>query len=776
VRLRSLPALTSLLATIANVSSASEPVNLTGPEVIKMDWNTQALRLADVDGDGRTDLAMIDNDSGKVELLFQNNPDNPRHKERRALKRSRWEPVLEDASFWHDSVPMGGFGYDLALGDLNGDGRTDIAFTGGLVPLTLRYQAPDGSWDQSWTYTNFKPKQWGETLIARDMDGDGRTDLLVMTDDEIFFFRQGNKGVMEEPRRYRLAVGQAGDLAVADVNRDGWSDLLFLCGSDRFRRLSMRLQQTPGRFGPEIGFPLSVGSLCLAEVRGGDGSFFATIDGLTRNVIFFTIENAGSVPESLATLQRRDYAAGGARQGTLYAYGDFDGDGDVDIATANPTKAEIRLLRQNAEGDFDEAVSFPSYSKISTLVTLRTPGMPDSLLALSSGEDLAGIISYANGRFGLPRSLSNSGKLISAATGNFTGEGSSIALLEKVGDDYVLSLLTQNPDGEWKKSVSTTVDQVKRKPDTILAAPVLPGGRMALFLFAQKEPVRIFACTKDGIEEKATDSSVRTSCMAGLSASKIGYFDVDGDSIAEILAGGTGFVRALRLKADGALEVAEQYNAQNPEADVIGPVFLRLGGKLSLVFYDSAANRMELLTQDGADKIFRTHETLDWPSQNAVDGMCLADFGGHAGRVLLATSADRISISPLAVPSWTRKQKFPAYETDLDGVRYGMILSGDLTGDGEDEIVGADGRENLLDILARPAPDKPFESEMHFIVFDENGHAQNRQNNTLEPREMLMGDLNHDGRSDLVLLIHDRVLIYMNAAGEKSAPQPASGK
>jgi hypothetical protein len=773
--LRSLPALTSLLATIANSSSASEPVNLTGPEVIKMDWNTQALRLADVDGDGRTDLAMIDNDSGKIELLFQNNPDNPRHKERRALKRSRWEPVLEDAAFWHDCIPMGGYGYDLALGDLNGDGRTDIAFTGGLVPLTLRYQAADGSWDQSWTFANFKPKQWGETLIARDMDGDGKTDLLVMTDDEILFFRQGDKGAMEEPRRYRLAMGQAGDLAVADVNRDGWGDLLFLCGSDRFRRLSMRLQQAPGRFGPEIGFPLPTGSISLAEIHDGKQPFFATIDGLTRNLLFFTIENAGTAPESLATLQGRDYAAGGARQGTLYAYGDFDGDGDEDIATANPSKAEIRFLRQNGEGDFEEAVAFPSYSKISTLVTLRTPGLPDRLVALSSGEDVMGIISYANGRFGLPQPLPSTGKLISAASGNFSGNGPAIALLEKNDDDYTLSLLAQNQGGEWKPGPALTIDSVKRKPDTILAAPILPGGRTALLLLAQKEPVRLFVSADDSLVEKAADSSVRTSCMGGLSASKIGYFDVDGDSVAELLAGGTGFVRALRLKADGALEVAEQYNSQNPEADIVGPVFLKLGGKLSLVFFDTTANRMELLAQDGADKIYRTKETLDWPSQNAVDGMSLADLGGRAGRVLLATSADRISISPLAVPSWTRKQKFPAYETDLDGVHYGMILSGDLTGDGMDEIVGADGRENLLDILARSAPDKPYGSVMHFIVFDENGHAQNRQDSNLEPREMLMGDLNHDGRSDLVLLIHDRVLIYTNAA-ENPAPPSAKNK
>ena len=789
----------TVLAGAAVPCFASAPLSLTGPEVVKMDWNTLALRIADIDGDGRNDLAMIDNDSGKIEILFQNNPASTRHKERRAVKRSRWEPVLEDAAFWHDSVTMGGFGYDLVVGDFNGDGRPDFAYTGSLTPLTIRFQAADGTWDESWTYSNFKARQYGSTMSACDVDKDGKTDLVLMSDEEILVFRQGARGTMEEPRRYRIAAPPATRLLMSDVNGDGLPDILFLSGSDRFRRLSMRLQQSPGRFGPEIGFPLPNGSAGLAEVRSGKSSFYATIDGLTRGIFTFTIADGGSAPVSLATLQGRDYSTGNGKQGTIYAQGDFDGDGDIDIAFANPTQAEIRLMRQNATGDFDEPVAFPGYAKISSLSTLSTPGKPDRLVVTSSGEDVAGIVSYADGRLGFPVPLPTSGKSLAAVTGHFTAETTSIALLEKKDDEFSLVLLEPDGDG-WKRGATLAVKATKRKPDDIAAAPILPDGRDAILLFAAKDPVRIFtvtvpkppapdksasteknegAMTAAVIAETAADSTVRSSCLASVDRNKLGFTDIDGDGVCEILAPAPGYLRALRLKADGTLEVAEQYNSSNPEADIKGPLFAKIGPRDGLLFYDDATDRLEFLTRDASDKVFRTAETLDWPSQNGIDALVLSNLRGKAGLSLLALSEDRISILPLAASSWKRSQKFPAYETDLDEIHYTQIEAGDLTGDGTDEIVAADGNGNLLEILQEPAPDKPYASLLHFVVFEENPHVETRSDNALQPREMLIGDLDHDGRNDLALLIHDRVLIYLSSheALAPTAPTaPAASK
>ena len=114
-------------------------MSLGGPEVLKLDWNTHGLTAADLDGDGRTDLAVIDNDRATIELLYQIKPGTPPDPAKPS-RVNRWEPVVEDARFRRVSVTTGEAMYDLAVGDLNGDGRPDLIYTGEETPLTVRYQ------------------------------------------------------------------------------------------------------------------------------------------------------------------------------------------------------------------------------------------------------------------------------------------------------------------------------------------------------------------------------------------------------------------------------------------------------------------------------------------------------------------------------------------------------------------------------------------------------------------------------------------------------------
>jgi hypothetical protein len=53
-----------------------------------------------------------------------------------------------------------------------------------------------------------------------------------------------------------------------------------------------------------------------------------------------------------------------------------------------------------------------------------------------------------------------------------------------------------------------------------------------------------------------------------------------------------------------------------------------------------------------------------------------------------------------------------------------------------------------------------WRSRLHFQVFETDGHASQRKGSPLEPRETIIADVTGDGRNDLVLLVHDRVLVY----------------
>jgi hypothetical protein len=751
-----------LLALHGSLGAAAKPVNLSGPEVVKMDWNTRALDCADIDGDGRNDLGMIDNDSGKIEILFQNNPGSSRHKERKAIKRDRWEPALEDAPFWHDDVAMGQFGYDMALGDLNGDGRVDIVYTGNFTPLTVVYQDANGKWDKSWTYANIKPQESTHTILIADINNDGRKDIAVLTDKELALFYQDASGKMKEPKRYKLSSSQANNLVLADINGDKLPDILYLSGSDKYRRVSARMQQSPGVFGPEIGFKLPVGSAGFAMTHISPKPVFVSIDGQTRTLLTFSLEEGKGLPSSLATTQIRNYATSASgRQGNLYAWGDYDGDGNTDVAVACPSGAEIVLFRQNESGDFEEGRSYPSLSKIGSIATLHVTGKPDRILVTSDGEDVAGIVDYtAQGRLDFPKALPTDGKTVSVCAGNFDGSGKdTIALIEKRADDYFVTNLKSDDAGNWIRASSTKIANVKRKPEGMMSAKIGKNGADVLLVFAVREAARLFAMSDAGFKEIATDSSVRLSGLSGADASRINVCDVDGDGLPELLVGSTGFARALKLTDKNELVVVDQYNSRNTDAEIKGPMLVQFSGsnKKQMLFFDDTDDKIEMLARDNDDGVYRSVETQDGDSQTGFSGMTLVPMGKGRSGAILVTGQDRMGVIPFDKTSWVKKSYYPAYESELKDVGYTTVASGDLNGDGKPEIVAIDGTENLIEVLEEGGVS--YESAMHFVVFDINQHA-NPHPSAIEPRESLIADLNNDGRNDVAILVHDRVLIY----------------
>jgi hypothetical protein len=756
----------ALLPRAALSDVSVKPVNITGPEVVKMDWNTRSLICADMDGDQRNDLALIDNDSGKIEILFQNNPDNPKQKERLSVKRNRWEPVLEDALFWHDGIIMGMYGYDLAAGDLNGDGRTDFAFSGNLTCLNVFYQNAEGHWDDSWSYNNSKPQQWTGTVVIDDIDMDGRDDLAQLSQDELLVFYQDENGKLREPRHYKLSAPDAHNLIFSDVNGDGLPDAMYLCGNDRFRRTSVRFQQEAGIFGPEIGFPMPNGSIGLATIGVKDGRpAYASIDGKTRMIMSYVLEPDKKAPESLEQMQMNDYTLGATvKQPNLYAWGDFDGDKRTDIVVADPAGARILLFRQTERGDFEEGKAYPSLSKINAISTLHMPAGPDSLAVSSSSEEVAGIVEYTSkGRLGFPAPLPLEGHALSISAGHFENtQNESLALIEQRGDDYYITLVHKDEAGAWTAANSIKIANIKRRPDSMMPIRIDADDHDDLLVFTAKEPARLFLSRETGFEEVATDSPVRLSCMSGADASRVASEDMDGDGRPEMIVGTSGYMRALSLGPDNNLEIVDQYNSRNPSADIKGPLFVKLipdsAGK-QIIFFDYAEGRMELLETDTQDGVYRSSETWESDSQTGFLGMDLIDLGKDGGSSLLVMRQERFGIIPLDRPGWTSKPFVQAYESELDKTFYTSFMAGDLNGDSIPEIIAIDGRENLLDILERNDKDS-FKSVMHFVIFDENPHASSRSSYGLEPREELIADLNNDGLNDVALLVHDRILIY----------------
>ena len=97
-----------LLASSASVIQA-EPrgFRFGDPEVIKLDWNAKCMVAKDLNGDGKVDLAVVNPERARIEILYRRKP-GEKVSRVRPTTPDRWEPDLEDAPYLRETVAFDG--------------------------------------------------------------------------------------------------------------------------------------------------------------------------------------------------------------------------------------------------------------------------------------------------------------------------------------------------------------------------------------------------------------------------------------------------------------------------------------------------------------------------------------------------------------------------------------------------------------------------------------------------------------------------------------------
>jgi hypothetical protein len=162
------------------------------------------IKAADLNGDGKTDLAVVNWGSRDLSLFFGRG----------------------DGTFsTQRSVPYGeGASYALDVGDLDGDGDTDVAVgeTSGLVRIF--FNDGSGAFESTWS---IRAQRGLRSLAIADLNGDGRNDIATANAaaDSVTIALGVAGGAFAEP--YHIAAGKhPRNITAADLNRDGRIDLV----------------------------------------------------------------------------------------------------------------------------------------------------------------------------------------------------------------------------------------------------------------------------------------------------------------------------------------------------------------------------------------------------------------------------------------------------------------------------------------------------------------------------------------------------------------------
>ena len=326
----------------------------------------------------------------------------------------------------HDCAGSGGVGGrqcdplpTLAAGGASGAGG---APSGQIVSLGAATSYPSGG----------PPLQ----MALADLDGDGRLDILVTTTSSdtgstvggvSVLLNQGG-GTFAPARSYGMSAAAQTYLAVADVNGDGKSDVVVTGGLvGATSSADVLLNNGDGTLAAPIHEEIGVSpsNVVIADVDG---------DGRNDLVVAFSTYPSGGGMAVLSNRGDGTFAAArtypaGSRPGAL-AVGDLDGDSKPDVAVVSydgqvpGVQENLSVLLNRGGGNFAPAIAYPAGEFLTSVTMGDLDGDGDrDILVLDSYSRLAGLMNHGDGTFATPVPYAGDGAISAVALGDVTGDG-----------------------------------------------------------------------------------------------------------------------------------------------------------------------------------------------------------------------------------------------------------------------------------------------------------------------------------------------------------------
>ncbi|MSR62222.1 MAG: VCBS repeat-containing protein [Planctomycetes bacterium] len=741
--------------------SGAARFGFAGFELYRFEEGTRALTSADFNADGRADLALLNEARSRIEVLMRlrdDAPDFPPEPEGRASANA----LAFDGRFAVLHLPLERRVFALAAADFDADGRAELAYAqegGELVFVdALETKAP------RFTRLRLDELRAGCTLLAAvDLEGDGTSELVAASDDTLLALSV-SAGALGAARRLDRIEAGLDQVHALDADGDGLRDLVYVY-LDQDYPLRIRLGIAPGRFGPRFDPELApLRSLAATDIEGDGRAEFAAVLKLSGRCALLALTQAREQRLARTTLEP---LAKDARRG--FALGDLDGDGAAEIVVAEAAAARVMLYR----GASGSRVLEPSTH--SSLIECAHPRIGDvdgdgrnELVLISGVERMLGVSRLgADKKLAFPSSRALEAEPVAAEVADLDGDGAAeIAVLTTSGEgrarSVALVLVHGAKDGAGAMGAPLVLEGLNKTPNALRAADVDGDGRQDLVVFVPGEDELPLFLMQDADgafhAQKRGPGASGLGVLAGAGPERFASTDLDRDGHAELLVAAKNFARALSFPraASGVFEpaVRAQFNGPGSDSRISAAVAIDWDGDgvEEIALRDERTRELVLLAQGGERELGRIDAgRLDFRALAVAD----VDGDRRADLVLLGQQELGVAYAGASAPS---VEELSGHEPAHANLYLDRLASADLDADGRREVVAIETREHALVLFERNGRElrhalgfRVFES----ALFDDDGQSAR------EPRELVAADFSGDGRADLAVLVHDKLVVYL---------------
>jgi hypothetical protein len=288
------------------------------------------------------------------------------------------------------------------------------------------------------------------SVATGDFNGDGKLDLAVANITAGVSVLLGNgDGTFQVPVNYAAGLSSF-SVAVGDFNGDGKLDLVVT--NENSNNVSVLLGNGDGTFQPHVDY--GTGS-CPISVAVGDFNGDGRLDVAVAN----SARNGGTSSVSILLGKGDGTFETAANYGTgtnpvSVAVGDFNGDGKLDLATANITTNNVSVLLGNGDGTFQAAVNFDTGTTAdwAAVGDFNGDGKLDLAVVNSGDNDVSILLGKGDGTFQAAANYGVGNNPTPVAVGDFNGDGKLDLAVVNTGDNDV-SVLLGKGDGTFQAAV-----------------------------------------------------------------------------------------------------------------------------------------------------------------------------------------------------------------------------------------------------------------------------------------------------------------------------------